>query len=64
MLLEHDLYNDKNFLINCKQVQEILEKCEIDYKINNLELLIKEPFIRNKSYTEKEECVKIIRKIK
>ena len=57
-IIEHDLYNDKNFLINCKQVQEILEQCEIDYKINNLELY-QRAFI-HKSYIEKEECVKII----
>ena len=38
-IIEHDLYNDKNFLINCKQVQEILEQCEIDYKINTNETL-------------------------
>ena len=57
-IIEHDLYNEKNFLINKYQVQEILKQCEIDYKIKNLELY-QRAFI-HKSYIEKEECVKIV----
>lgn len=57
-IIEHDLYNDKNFLINKQQVEEILEKCNVNYKISDLELY-QRAFI-HKSYIEKEECVKIV----
>ena len=56
--IEHDLYNDQNVLITKQQIQMILQKCEIDYKISDIELF--QRAFTHKSYIKKEDCVKIV----